>query len=167
MSEALHDLRRETNEAAVLLANMKDIIGDDADLIAATVEGETNLHEAIAAGLTRVMEVEALAETIATTMKRMGERKSRFEAQAEHIRTAILTAMEAGGIKKIEHAIGTASVMKVAAKAVITDESLLPSKFFKPQPPTIDRRAVLSALKDGETVSGAQLSNGGTTLSIR
>lgn len=167
MSDAVHDLRHQTNEAAVLLANMKDIIGEDADLIAATVEGETNLHEAIAAGLTRIMEVEALAETIGATMKRLGERKSRFDAQSEHIRTAIVSAMQAGELKKVEHAIGTASLMRVAASVIITDESALPSQFFKPQPPKLDKRAVLAALKDGDAISGAQLSNGGVTLSIR
>lgn len=34
-------------------------------------------------------------------------------------------------------------------------------------PPKLDKRELLKALKDGEMVRGAQLTNGGITLAIR
>ena len=46
-------------------------------------------------------------------------------------------------------------------------EALIPAKFWKPQDPKLDRAAVAEALKAGETVPGASLSNGGLSLSIR
>ncbi|MGE0857439.1 MAG: siphovirus Gp157 family protein [Hyphomicrobiaceae bacterium] len=45
--------------------------------------------------------------------------------------------------------------------------SRIPSEFWKPQPPRLDKKVVLDALKAGAVVPGAELSNGGETLSMR
>jgi hypothetical protein len=50
---------------------------------------------------------------------------------------------------------------------VITDEHAIPQAFWRPQPPKLDRKAIGEALKAGQAVPGAQLSNGGTTLAIK
>jgi len=55
----------------------------------------------------------------------------------------------------------------VPQKLIVTDESQIPTRFFKPQPPKLDRKELLDALKIGETVPGADMSNGGTTIQIR
>ena len=70
-------------------------------------------------------------------------------------------------LRKLELPTATLSIKAVPAKAEITDEALLPSKFFKAQDPKLDKKAVLDALKAKEDVPGAVLSNGGETLSIR
>ena len=52
-------------------------------------------------------------------------------------------------------------------KAEIVDESMIPSKFWKPSDPKLDRKAVLEALKAKEDVPSATLSNGSETLMVR
>lgn len=167
MSDTRRALQEETEAARSLLANVRDIIGDDEEAVRDAIEGETNLIEAIEATVARIAEVEAHQDAIATQIKAMGERKSRFEAQGERLRTALTVAMGAADLKKLELPLATLSRKPVPPKAVITNETDIPSKFWKPSDPKLDRKAVLDALKAKETVPGAELSNGSETIAIK
>lgn len=160
-------LQIETEAARSLLANMRDVIGDDEEALHDAIEGETNLIEAITNAVDRVFELEAHQEALAIQIKAMGERKSRFEAQGERIRTAICVAMGAADLRKLELPKATISRKPVAPRAVITNEAEIPSKFWKPVDPKLDRKAVLDALKAKEAVPGAELSNGSETIAIK
>lgn len=164
---AVHHLTTQTTNARVLLANMADILGDDDNLIASTIEGETNLREALGTALKRHAELEVLIAGLKTMMGHLATRGERFEAQAGHLKTAICAAMEAGQIKKFEHPLGTMSLRNVPPKAVITSEAEIPASFWKPSDPKLDRKAVLDALKDKQDVPGAMLSNGSVTVAIK
>jgi hypothetical protein len=50
---------------------------------------------------------------------------------------------------------------------MVLDENEIPEQFLVPQPPKVDKRKLLDFLKNGNTVTGAELSNGGNTLSVR
>ena len=63
-------------------------------------------------------------------------------------------------MRKMELPQATISLRAVPPKAEITDEALVPSKFWKAQDPKLDKKAVLDALKGKEDVPGASLSNG-------
>lgn len=167
MSDMQRTLRDEAESARVLLANLRDIIGDDEEAAAGAIEGETNLIEAIAAAVEQIAADEAHAEATVAVMKRYSERKGRLEARAERARAAISVAMDMAGLKKLELPQAVLTIKATPAKAIVTDEAAIPSKFWKPADPKLDKKAVLDALKAGETVSGAELSNGGTTLQIR
>ncbi len=47
------------------------------------------------------------------------------------------------------------------------DECAIPATFFVPREPRLDRIGLLSELKGGGTVTGAQLSNPEPVLSVR
>ena len=64
MTNVAHDLYRQTEAAKMVLAQYADILGDDAQAKADTVEGETNLKEAIEKALARVIEIDALEDSI-------------------------------------------------------------------------------------------------------
>jgi len=161
------DLRRETEAARGLLANMRDIIGDDDEVVASTIEGETNLLEAIGQGVKRLAELDALMAATKTLIDGLRERQQRFDNQYGLIRDALAVAMESGEVKKIELPLATISLKRVPPSAIVGDEWLIPEKFWKPQAPTLDKRAVLEALKAGEVIPGATLSNGGQSLNLR
>lgn len=160
-------LREETQAAQSLLANIRDIIGDDEDMVATAIEGETNLIEAIGAGVKRLAELDALMDATKALADKIKERNARFDRQHDLLKQALLVAMESGEIKKLELPLATISVKRTPASAMIVDESLVPSKFWKPQDPKLDKKAVLDALKAGEAVDGALLSNGGSALQVR
>ena len=166
-SNPIAALREESEAARGLLANIRDIIGDDEDMIATAVEGETNLLEAIGSGVKRLAELDALLDSTKALADGIEERRARFKRQHELLKDALLVAMESSEIKKLELPLATISVKRTPASAMIVDESAVPSKFWKPQDPKLDKKAVLDALKTGEAVEGATLSNGGQALQVR
>jgi hypothetical protein len=106
-------------------------------------------------------------EAIDTHVKALQARKARLGNQGDMIRQAILVAMGAAEIKKLELPIATITRKPTAPKAEILNESDIPSQFWKAQDPKLDRKAVLDALKEKQEVPGAILSNGGEALQIR
>lgn len=167
MSDVSRQLKMQGEAAAALLANVRDVIGDDDEMALTVVEGETSLVEVISQATERLNDLDAYTTALAAQIKALTDRKGRFEAQHDRIKAAICVAMQQAELRKLELPHATLSIKAVAAKADITDESLIPSKFWKPSDPKLDRKAVLDALKAKEVVPGATLSNGGETLSIR
>jgi len=160
-------LRRETEAARSLIANVKALVGDDEDVVASTVEGETNLLEAIGDAMARLAELNGLMDGVAGMIASLKARGERFERQRDLIRDAIALAMETAEVRKLELPMATLSLKSTPQKVEITDESAIPSEFWKPQEPKLDRRGLLTALKAGEQIKGAVLSNGGSSLQVR
>lgn len=167
MSDLKRSIERETEAARCLLANVRDILADDEQATLDAVEGETHWLEAIESAVNRVSEVKAHQEAIGVQMKALAARKARFEAQGERIRAAILVAMADLDLKKLELPQATITRKPVPPKAQIINEAEIPARFWKPSDPTLDKKAVLDALKDKEDVPGAVLSNTSETLAIR
>jgi hypothetical protein len=167
MSDIARNVKIEGEAARSLLANIRDVIGDDDEMALTAVEGETGLKECISEAIDRISDLSSHCEALDIRIKELSERRSRFEAQSERIKTAVFVAMGQAGLRKLELFQATLSVRAVPPKAEIVDEALIPSKFWKAKDPTLDKKAVLEALKAKEDVPGAALSNGGETLSIR
>jgi len=144
-------------------------LGEDCDpkLLLDTIEGETNLAEACAFVLEQTHEDEILIEGLDAKIKELQTRKGRMEKSIESRRGIILMAMDKAGLQTIRSPLGTMTARPTPPKATITDEAIIPAKFWKPSDPRLDRAAVAEALKAGEAVPGASLSNGGVQLSIR
>lgn len=148
---------------------LRQMLGDDCDptLLLDTIEGETNLAEACAFVLEQTHEDEILIEGLDAKIKELQVRKGRMEKSVETRRNVILMAMDKAGLHTIRSPLGTMTARPTPPKATITDEALIPARFWKPSDPKLDRAAVAGALKAGEAVPGAVLSNGGLTLSVR
>lgn len=153
--------------AKALLANIRDVIGDDEKMAAVAVEGETDLLEAIRSAVDRLADLDAHQVALGNQIQALSARKERFEGQAERIKAAIHVAMGHANQPRIELPRATLSVRAVAPKVEVTDEAAVPVKFWKAQDPKLDRKAVLDALKAKEDVPGATLSNGGETLALK
>jgi hypothetical protein len=167
---ASHDLHREIEAARVLLATYPDIFGDDPEAAHDAVEGETDLHEAIHRGVVRIAEIDAALAGIKDLADKLKRRNDRLAQQKELLRTAIASAMELGGLRSMETDVATLSRKSTPQQLLVTDESLIPSKFFVRSDPRLDRKSLLDALKElgkDEAIPGAALSNGGTALQIR
>lgn len=167
MSDVSRQLIVQGEVAKALLANIRDVIGDDEEMTLTALEGETDVVETIKQAVDRMHVLQAYAEALASQIKTLAERKSRFEAQHGRIKAAVAVAMGQSQLRKLELPAATLSVCAVAPKAEVTDESLIPAKFWKPQDPKLDKIALLKALKEKEDVPGATLSNGGETLAIK
>jgi hypothetical protein len=140
---------------------------DDPQLILDTIEGETDIHEAIAVIYEETAEDEILLAGLAEKLKELTARKQRVEKSIEDRRNIILMAMDRGGVKTVRTPLATLTHRDTPPSALIADEALIPARFWKPQEPVLDKRAVSDAIKAGEAVPGVNKSNGGISLSIR
>ena len=157
---------KEAQAVASLRESIAALDADDA-LLMDTIEGETSLLEAMDKIMFRMTEDKALAAGIEQIIADLTSRKTRVETRLEHDRALIEQAMMTADLDKIERPAGTLSLTKRAAKLVITDEADIPGDFWKPGKPTLDKKALTEALKDGATVAGAVLSNSAPSLTIR
>ncbi|MGI9449344.1 MAG: siphovirus Gp157 family protein [Geminicoccaceae bacterium] len=132
-----------------------------------TLDGETELHEAILVLEDEIAEHEIMQTGIARALEDLDQRMARHEKTVETLRAVILSAMQTAEIKTIQGATATVSTAALAPQPIIDDESAIPSRFFEAQPPKLDKNALKQALNDKEKIEGAHLSNGGVTLKIR
>lgn len=161
-----HGLNRQAFAAAELLAALGDDAQDD-DLAHDMIEGETDFFEAVERVLSEIDECEILTAGIKDMQKRLSDRLARVSGRADRLRGLIDQAFQMAEIKSHKFASATISTKAVPRKLIVTDESQIPARFYKPQPPKLDRKALLDAIKAGEAVPGADMSNGGTTIQIR
>ena len=81
-------------------------------------------------------------------------------------RTLIFRLMQASGINRHRTTEGNLSVGNAPEKVIITDESAIPDEFMRTTKEP-NKTAIKDALKAGNDVSGATMSNGGLSLTIR
>lgn len=158
------------NRQAVAAAELIRALGEEAEdetLVHDAVEGETDFFEAVDRALAEIGECEIVAAGIADMQKRLSDRLTRTNNRAEKLRGLIDQAFQMAEIKSHKFATATITTKAIPRKLIITDESQIPTRFFKPQPPKLDRKELLDALKSGEAIPGADMSNGGTTIQIR
>lgn len=160
-------LELETRAAARLKEQLVATYGDDADLIRDCIEGETSLREAIARATLELAAVEGEKEGINIALAKLKERLTRHAKRAAGIREAIFAAMETAELRSLKAPAATLSVRASPPAVEITDQSLVPPIYLKQPPPTPDKTAIREALKAGEAIPGATLSNQPDALSVR
>jgi hypothetical protein len=141
--------------------------GIDDETLQDTVEGLTNLPEILASILRSHLDDLATLAALRTRISDMQERFARIEYRADKKRALVASVMERAGIKKLTEPDFTVSLREVPPGLIVIEEGKIPEAFWKPQPPKVDRKALLAALKAGEVVAGAALGNGSTTLTVR
>lgn len=154
-----------------LLSGLKDHgIEDDAELVADTIEGETNLLEAIDAALSEIDECEILIAGLDEKIKVFEARKKAQKDRTERIRALIEQALVTTEQTSLKLPTATLSLTKRAPGLVITNEADIPARFWIEQErpaPKLDKKALSEALKGNEDVPGATLDNGTLSLSVR
>jgi hypothetical protein len=159
-----HDIHLYTYLRQRLIAAFPDA---DEDTIRDTLEGITSLHELIAETIRSALIDEALQNGLRSRLQDMKERLARLEARAVKKRAIAVEAMGEADLHKIEQPDFTASVRAGSHALVVVAEREIPDPYWLPQPPKLDRQALLIALKQGRDVTGAQLSNPKQVLSVR
>ena len=93
--------------------------------------------------------------------------EARLESGAVKKRSLVTSVMERAHIMKLTESDFSASLRATQAPLILTDEANIPSDYWRPQPPKLDRQGLIRALKAGHTILGATLGNGGSTISVR
>jgi hypothetical protein len=139
----------------------------DCETLIDTLEGITDLHEMIAAVIRSALVDEALNAGLRFRVDDMKERLSRLELRASKKRQLALEAMTEVGLSKFEQPDFTASARAGSPALVVIAEHTIPEAYWLPQPPKLDRQAVLRELKRGIEIPGAEMSNPKPVLSVR
>ncbi|NEU14627.1 hypothetical protein G3T14_21320 [Methylobacterium sp. BTF04] len=157
----------ELEAAQVLRDQLSDLAGGDEDFIRDSMEGEIDLDRLVGKLVASIAEDESLAAGLKDYREGLEARLKRFTDRAGHKRSLLVKTLEIAGRPSIETPAGTVSLRPVPPKLIEEDASEIPSEFWVPSPPKLDRKAVLDALKGGRVVPGASLNNGGQTVSIK
>lgn len=142
MSDESWRLQKQLEAARVLRESYAEALGDDAEAIADTIEGETSLFEKMEALLKSAREDRAMIEALDKMAEEIDARKDRFKKRYELKRSMIHSALQVAEVQSREFAIATVSRTKAKLKVHVTDEAFLPAKYFEPQPPKLDKRAL-------------------------
>src|SRR5687767_13022464 len=98
----------------------------DERTLADTLEGTTDLREAIAAVIRSALDDEALIKALEARLENMKARLTRLEARAEKKREIALAAMEEADIERILEPDLTISIRAVSPGVVITNQAVIP-----------------------------------------
>lgn len=99
--------------------------------------------------------------TIDEEIKRLQARKKSLTGNIDRLKTYMLDCMKIADVKKINTSLNTWSIAKNPASVNITDESLLPKEYIITEVVNkVDKKAILTVLKDGIEIKGAELKQG-------
>lgn len=132
-----------------------------------TLEGLTDLHEAIGGIVRSALEDEAMALGLKSRLDELRKRLGRFQDRSTKKRQLARSVMEEAELKKICQPDFTLSLRPANPGVIVTDENAIPETYWVPQPARLDKRAILDDLKRGEQVAGAELANQHLTLSVQ
>jgi Siphovirus Gp157 len=107
-------------------------------------------------------------DAIAACRIRIEEVKSRlarYTQRRDKLRELAFQLMQALGLHKLERGDFTAAMRKQGPRVMIINPSEVPDKFWRVSREP-DKLAIMSAISNGETVPGAELSNAGEALAI-
>ena len=130
---------------------MRETIGEeDMALLADTLEGETNLFEAIDTALAEIDETEVLISGLKEKETQFSARRRAMEERLKRFRALIEQAMAVTEQMKLRRPAATLTLRTLPPDVVVLQESEIPSEFFVPQPPPppkLDKAALRNALK--------------------
>lgn len=170
IAETEYTLRRQTEAAKSLLANLRADGEDDADLVADTIEGETGLLEAIGEALAGNDDDEALVIGLKAKEEQFASRRSAIQRRIERRTALIEQAMVATDQSTLRLPTATLTLAKRQPGLVLANEADIPARFWIEQErpaPKLDKAALREALKAKEAVPGASLDNGSVSLTVR
>ena len=139
----------------------------DEQTLADTVEGLTDVHEIVAAIVRAALADEALATGLKGRVAEMQDRLARLQACASKRRQIARDVMLELDIRKITAPDFTVSVRPGMPSLLVLDEAAVPSIYWEPREPRLNRQGLLNELKDGADIEGVALSNPEPVLSVR
>jgi hypothetical protein len=139
----------------------------DERTLADTVEGLTDLHQIIEAIIRSALEDEALATGLKGRVAEMEDRLARLQDRASKRRQIAKDVMVELDLKKLSAPDFTASIRPGMPSLLVIDEAAVPSIYWEPREPRLNRHGLVSDLKRGAEITGVTLSNPEPVLSVR
>jgi hypothetical protein len=139
----------------------------DEQTLADTVEGLTDLHEILTAIIRAALADQALATGLEGRIAEMQGRLDRLQDRAAKRRQIAKDVMVELDLKKLTAPDFTASIRPGMPSLLVLDEATVPSIYWQPSEPRLNRQKLATELKDGAEITGVTLSNPEPILSVR
>ena len=138
---------------------------DDPDKVEMlNIEGDYNIL--IKWALTKHNEHILMSNGAKDLATKYSNRSKSFKSKAESMRGIIEWIMQSAGETKFVCAAGTASQRKISPKPIVTENGILPEKYIKVTK-SVDKALINSDIKNGVSIDGVSMDNGGVSLTIR
>jgi hypothetical protein len=141
-------------------------LAEDEVLRTDMIEGKTDAFDFLSQVIRRIGERQSLANAAGEYAKEISERKARLERGVEALRSLVFKIMSAGDLKKAELPEATLSIRNGTPRVIVTDEAVLPPDCIR-MTVSPDKTVIKEKLTAGQSVPGAELSNGEPSLAIR
>jgi hypothetical protein len=139
----------------------------DEQTLADTVEGLTDLHEIVQAIIRSALSDEALVLGLKCRISDMQGRLDRLQDRASKRRQIARDVMVELDLKKLNAPDFTASIREGIPSLTVIDEEAVPSIYWQPSEPRLNRQELAYELKQGAEISGVALSDPEPILSVR
>ena len=130
-------------------------------------EGLTDLHEILTAIIRAALADEALATGLKVRVAEMEDRLARLQDRAAKRRQIAKDVMVELDLKKLTAPDFTASIRPGMPALMVIDEAAVPSIYWEPREPRLNRQGLVADLKQGAEITGVALSNPEPVLSVR
>src|SRR5262249_29592220 len=131
----------------------------DEQTLADTVEGLTDLHEILGAIIRAALADQALASGLEGRIGEMQARRDRLQDRATKRRQIAKDVMVELDLKKLAAPDFTASIRPGLPALMVVDEAAVPSIYWEPREPRLNRQGLAADLKQGAEIAGVALSN--------
>ena len=148
-----------------LMVEFPELVEDD-DFRRDVIEGQTDAMEILERLAAEIAENASFAKAIQERGKEILGRAARYERREDAYRSMAQRIMQAAEIRKAELEAATLSLRAVPPSVRIVNENDLPEWAWRIKR-EVSKSEIKDRLKAGETVPGAELTNGSETLSVR
>jgi len=160
------------NFAAIHYRTIRDrLLAEDPQIdqqtLADTVDGLTDLHEILTTIIRAALTDQALATGLEGRIGEMQERCDRLKHRAAKRRQIAKDVMVELDLKKLAAPDFTASIRPGTPALMVIDEAAVPSIYWEPREPRLNRQELANDLKHGAEIAGVALSNPEPVLSVR
>jgi hypothetical protein len=131
----------------------------DEQTLADTVEGLTDLHEILGVIIRAALTDQALANGLEGRIGDMQARRDRLQDRATKRRQIAKDVMVELDLKKLSAPDFTASIRPGIPALMVIDEAVVPSIYWEPREPRLNRQELANDLKQGAEIAGVTLSN--------
>jgi len=135
--------------------------------LADTVEGLTDLHEILTAIIRAAITDQALAIGLEGRIGEMQARRDRLQDRATKRRRIAKDVMVELDLKKLAAPDFTASIRPGMPALMVIDEAAVPSIYWEPREPRLNRQGLANDLKQGAEIAGVAFSDPEPVLSVR
>ncbi len=139
----------------------------DERTLADTVEGLTDLHQIIEAIIRSALEDQALATGLKGRVAEMEDRLARLQDRASKRRQIAKDMMVELDLKKLVAPDFTASIRPGMPALMVIDEAAVPSIYWEPREPRLNRQGLASDLKQGAYLAAVKSPNGALLIDVR